>query len=206
MLRVPMVITLVVLALARSAAAAPCEEYANELRADLKREARRTRVWNWAWRITYTVGAVAQLGIAASGKASHDDEESLWVGGAKATLGALNAWLAPPHIEVPVSTGDACTDKSQLRGARERNASNQLAATWSAHISGLIVNGIGTLVLAERVSWKAGLTSFALGYPVTLLNIYTMPRASRRATRDTAWTAGITTDGERYGVLVAGSF
>jgi hypothetical protein len=39
-----------------------------------------------------------------------------------------------------------------------------------------------------------------------LLNIYTMPRASRRATRDTAWTAGITTDGERYGVLVAGSF
>src|SRR6185503_13440192 len=114
------------LALARSAAAAPCEEYANELRADLKREARRTRVWTWAWRITYTVGAVSELG-------------------------ALNAWFAPPHIEVPVSTGDACTDKSQLRGARERNASNELALTWSAHISGLIVNGIGTLVLADRV-------------------------------------------------------
>src|SRR6185436_5454443 len=152
-----MVITLVVLALARSAAAAPCEEYANELRADLRREARRTRVWSWAWRITYTVGAVAQLGIAASGKASRDDEQSLWVG-----------------------------------GARERNASNQLAATWNAHISGLIVHGVGTLVLAERVSWKAGLTSFALGYPITLLNIYTMPRASLRGTRDSTWTAGIT--------------
>lgn len=206
MLRVPLVITLVVLALTRSAAAAPCEEYAKDLRADLKREASRTRVWSWAWRITYTVGAVVQLGIAASGKASHDDEQSLWVGGVKSSLGALNAWLSPPHIEVPVPTGDACTDKSQLRGARERNASNQLAAVWSAHISGLIVNGIGTLVIAERVSLKAGLMSFALGYPVTLLNIYTMPRASRRRTRESAWTAGITADGERYGVLVAGSF
>ena len=201
-----MVIMLVVIALTRSAVAAPCEEYANDLRSDLRREARRSRIWSWAWRITYTVGAVAQLGIAASGKASHDDEQSLWVGGVKSTLGALNAWLAPPRIEVPVPTGDACTDKSQLRGARERNASNQRAAVWNAHISGLIVNGIGTLVLADRVSWRAGLTSFALGYSVTLLNIYTMPRASLRRTRESEWTAGITADGERYGVLVAGSF
>ena len=204
--RVPLLITVVVIAFARTAAAAPCEGDASELRTDLQREARRTRQWNWAWRIVHTTGAVVQLGIAASGEANHDDTQSLWVGGVKSTLGALNAWLAPPHIEVPVATGDACTDRSMLRGARERNASNERAALWTAHISGLIVHGIGTLVLAERVSWKAGLQSFALGYPVTLLNIYTMPRASMRRTSERAWTAGVTTDGRRYGVMVAGSF
>ena len=208
-MRLPWLITLVVVAFAafaRTAAAAPCEGDANELRVDLQREARRTRQWNWAWRIVHTTGAVAQLGIAASGKANHDDTQSLWVGGAKSTLGALNAWLAPAHIEVPVATGDACTDRSMLRGARERNASNERAALWAAHISGLIVHGVGTLVLAERVSWKAGLLSFALGYPVTLLNIYTMPRASMRRTSEAAWTASVATDGQRYGVMVAGSF
>jgi hypothetical protein len=205
-LRAPLVITLVVLALSNAAVAAPCEADATELRADLKREARRSRIWNWSWRITYTVAAGVQLGIAASGEASRDDEQSLWVGGVKSTLGALNAWLSPPYIEVAAPTGDACIDMSQLRGARERNASRQRIAMVAAHISGLIVHGIGTLVLAERVSWKAGLTSFALGYPVTLLNIYTMPRASLRRTRESAWTAGVTTDGERYGVLVAGTF
>src|SRR5438874_4529540 len=87
--RLPWLITLVVVAFAafaRTAAAAPCEGDANELRVDLQREARRTRQWNWAWRIVHTTGAVAQLGIAASGKANHDDTQSLWVGGAKSTL------------------------------------------------------------------------------------------------------------------------
>ena len=205
-MRTPLVITLVVIACARTVAAAPCEGEANDLRSDLQREARRTRIWNWSWRIVHTTGAVVQLGIAASGKANHDDTQSLWVGGVKSTLGALNAWFAPPHIEVPVASGDACTDRSMLRGARERNASNERAAFWAAHISGLIVHGIGMLVLTERVSWKAGWQSFLLGYPVTLLNVYTMPRASMRRTRERAWTAGITTDGERYGVVVAGAF
>ena len=205
-MRMPLAITLIVIACARTAAAAPCEGEANDLRADLQREARRTRIWNWSWRIVHTTSAVVQLGIAASGKANHDDTQALWVGGVKSTLGALNAWFAPPHIEVPVASGDACTDRSMLRGARERNGSNERAAFWAAHISGLIVHGIGMLVLAERVSWKAGLQSFALGYPVTLLNVYTMPRASMRRTSERSWTAGVTADGERYGVAVAGAF
>lgn len=210
MLRVARVIVLVVLAsvmaLGRAATAAPCEADANELRADLQREASRTRVWTWAWRITYTAGAVAQFGIAASGEASRDDTQSLWVGGAKSALAAFGVWAAPPRIEVPVPTGDACTDRSLLRGARQRNASNQRAALWAGHIGGFIVGGIGAVVLAERVSWQSGLTSFALGYSVSLLNIYTMPRASLRRTRDRAWTASIVAGGERYGVLVAGAF
>jgi hypothetical protein len=41
---------------------------------------------------------------------------------------------------------------------------------------------------------------------VTLLNVYTMPRASMRRTSERSWTAGVTTDGERYGVVVAGAF
>ncbi|HSR98209.1 MAG TPA: hypothetical protein VLM79_14220 [Kofleriaceae bacterium] len=205
-MRTPLVITLVVIACARIAAAAPCEGEASDLRSDLQREARRTRIWSWSWRIVHTTSAVVQLGIAASGKANRDDTQALWVGGVKSTLGALNAWFAPPHFEVPVATGDACTDRSMLRGARERNGSDERERFWAAHISGLIVHGIGVLVLAERVSWKAGLQSFALGYPVTLLNVYTMPRESLRRMRARAWMASVTADGERYGVVVAGAF
>lgn len=206
MLRTGALIVLGITLLAAGADAAPCEADANALRAELRKEARRLGYWKWTWRITYTVGAVAQLGIAASGEASRDDTQSLWVGGGKSALGALGAWFSPLRIEVPVPTGDACTDRSMLRGARERAASAEQMAFWSGHIGGLVVHAAGTLILAERVSWKAGLMSFALGYPVGLLNIYTMPRASWGRTREAAWTASVAADGERYALVVAGSF
>ena len=199
-------ITLVILAFTRTAVAEPCAADASDLRDALTREARRASYWNWSWRIIYTVGAVAQLGAAASGSADRDTTQGLWVGGAKTALGALSAWTSPLIVEVPVATGDACTDRSFLRGARERAASNERAAFWAGHIGALVVGVAASLVLAERVSAKAGLQSFVIGYPVSLINIYTMPRESWRRTRDRTWTASITADRDRYGVLVAGSF
>src|SRR5215467_5847445 len=118
----------------RVAAAEPCVADANDLRDDLQREARRASYWNWSWRILYTVGAVAQFGAAASNSSDRDTTQSLWVGGTKSALGAIGAWTSPLKVEVPVATGDACTDRSFLRGARERAGSNEREAFWAGHI------------------------------------------------------------------------
>jgi hypothetical protein len=194
-----------VVAFARLASAEPCGD-AVALRAELEHESVRAGHWNLAWRIVYTTLAVGQFAIAASGEASHDDTQSLWVGGAKSTLGALGAWTSPLRIHVPPSTGDACTDRFVLRGVAERAAADERRAFWTAHIGGLIINAAGALVVAERTSWKSGLLSFATGFPVSLINAYTMPRASWRRTRDATWTAGVTVTSDRYALIVRGAF
>lgn len=205
MLRALVVITLGVGALARVAVAEPCSD-PSELRAELQRESRRARQWNWAWRITYTTLAVVQLGAAASGSVNRDDTQALWVGGVKSSIAALGQWTSPLRIHAPPPTGDACTDRSQLRNAAERAAFEERKAFWTAHVVGPIVNLGGAAVLASRVSWQAGALSFGTGYAVGLLSIYTMPRASWRRIREPAWTAGLVPGPGQYSLVVAGSF
>jgi hypothetical protein len=204
-LRIAFVIALGVIGLARTAAAESCEA-ASALRADLEREATRADRWNLAWRIVYTAGAAAQFGIAASGAVGHDDTRSLYVGGAKSTLAALGHWFAPLRVRVPHTTGDACADRAALRAAAERAADDERDAFWSAHLIGLAVNAGATVLLAEMTSWKTGLTSFAIGYPVGLLTTYTMPRASWHRVSETTWAANAFIGEGRYALVVSGSF
>jgi hypothetical protein len=93
-----------------------------------------------------------------------------------------------------------------LRAAAERAARDERQKFWVSHLAGLAVNLGGALVLAERVSWQAGVLSFATGYPIGLLSTYTMPRASWRRVREPAWTANIVAGDGRRMVVVAGSF
>lgn len=202
--RVPLVIT-VMAVLARVASAAPCED-ARALRDDLEHESARVDHWVLAWRIAYTAIAAGEFAGAASGAADHDTTQSLWVGGAKSTLGALGFWFSPLRVRVPPPTGEACSDKAALREAAERAAFDERQSFWVAHVGGLIVNAAGMLVLAETASWRTGLLSFATGYPVGLLSTYTMPRASWGRTREAAWTANVVVTGERYALVVRGSF
>jgi hypothetical protein len=204
-LRLPVLIALGIALSARAAAAAPCEDAA-ALRADLEREARRVDHWVLAWRIAYTAIAVGEFAGAASGAADHDTTQSLWVGGAKSTLGALGFWFSPLTVRVPPPTGEACSDKAALREAAERAAFNERQSFWVAHIGGLVINAAGMLVLAETASWRTGLLSFATGYPVGLLSTYTMPRASWGRTREASWTANVVVDAHRYALVVRGSF
>jgi hypothetical protein len=200
-----LVILLGVLGLPLRVAGEPCPDPA-ALRADLEHESARVDRWVLAWRIVYTAAAAGELGIAASGVASHDNTVSAWVGGGKSTLGALGFWVMPLRIMVPPPTGDACYDRAALREAAARAADNERDAFWTAHIGGLIVNAGATLLLAEMTSWKTGLLSFATGYPVGLLSTYTMPRASWGRVREPVWTASVVADGRRYGLVVAGAF
>jgi hypothetical protein len=203
--RAYLVILLGLVVLVPTAAAAPCGD-PSALRAELERESRRVTRWNWAWRITYTTLAVGQFAVAASGEADRDTTQSLWVGGAKSSFGALGQWFSTLRVRVPPPTGDPCTDRSQLRLAAERAAFEERKAFWVSHIGGLVINLVGSAIIAERVSFRDGAVSFATGYSVGLLSIYTMPRASWRRTRAAAWTAGVVTGGDRYALVVAGSF
>ena len=216
MLRVLLLITLGMGALARVAAAEPvtataavaepCAEEAAVLRADLEHESRRAEHWVLAWRIVYTAATIGELGLAASGTGSAEDRQGYWVGGAKSSLAALGFWFAPLRIHVPPPSGDACIDRSMLRNTAERVASDERAAFWVAHVGGLIINVGGALLLAETASWRTGLLSFATGYPVALLSNYTMPRTSWGRVRESTWTASVTSGPGRWGLAVAGSF
>jgi hypothetical protein len=203
--RIHLAFLLGVLVLPLRAAGEPCSD-AGALRAELERESARVDRWVLAWRIVYTASAAAELGIAASGVASHDNTVSAWVGGGKSTLAALGFWVTPLRIKLPPATGDACYDRAALREAAARAADDERDAFWTAHIGGLIVNAGATLLLAELTSWKTGLLSFATGYPVGLLSTYTMPRASWARVREPVWTASVVADGRRYGLVVAGAF
>lgn len=203
--RTGLLILLAVAAVPRRAAGEPCSD-AGALRLELEREATRADRWVLAWRIVYTALAVGELGGAASGAADRDTTRSLWVGGAKSTLGALGFWLSPLRIRVPPATGDACYDRAALREAAARAADDERDAFWTAHIGGLIVNAAGAIVLGETTSWRSGLLSFATGYPVGLLSAYTMPRASWARVREPAWTASVMADGRQYRLVVTGAF
>jgi hypothetical protein len=204
--RIHPVILLVALALPLRAAGEPLCSDPAALRADLEREATRADRWVLAWRIVYTALAAGELGGAVSGAGDRDTTRSLWVGGAKSTLGALGFWLSPLRIKVPPPTGDACYDRAALREAAERAAADERDAFWTAHIGGLIVNTAGAIILGEITSWRQGLVSFATGYPVGLLSTYTMPRASWARVREPAWTASVVVTGRQYGLVVAGAF
>ena len=207
MSRAPLWIMLGVLAVVRVAAADPCKD-SSALRADLEQESRRADHWELAWRIVYTVSAVGELGIAASGVTDHDNTHSLWVGGVKSSIAALGHWFTPLRIKVPRAIGDACADRAALRAAAERAADAERDAFWTSHVGGLVLNIGGMLVLAETTSWNNGLVSFATGYAVGLLTTYTMPRASWHRVREPSWTwaANVVITPERYALVVGGSF
>lgn len=191
--------------LARVAVAEPCGD-ASALRAALQQEAIHADRWNLAWRIGFTASAVGQFAAAASGTFGHDRAQVLWVGGVKSSLGAIVRWILPLQIDVPAATSDACGDRMALRAVAERAAGDERRVFWFSHLGGLAVNLGGTLVIAERVSWQAGLLSFALSYPVGLLSTYTMPRASWGRIREPPWTADIVADRDRWSLVVGGSF
>jgi len=133
-----------------------------------------------------------------------DTTQTLWIGGASTAVGALGAWLTPLEIEVP--SGSACRDRDAVLRATERAAAEERQAFWLLHLGGLVVNGGAAVVTAERVSWQAGVLSFALGYPVSLLQIYTMPRAMWRRSRESSLTAHVVADDRRLAVVLGGSF
>lgn len=134
--------------------AAPCEE------------AHRFATWKWGWAIAYGGLTGAQLGLAAAHAnplGPYDDRfrDTLYVGAVESGLGSIAMVLTPGL------TCDAAKD-----AAAERTL------FFAGHAGNLLVNAAGALILAHYATWSDAALAFAVGYPIGLVNTYTMPRGS----------------------------
>ena len=147
-----------------SVSAAPC---------DLPDEAAHFHRWKLGWTLTYGALTAGQTGLALArwnplGTYDRQFRDTLIVGAVESGLGTLGMLLAP-------GVEDATT--CEKAGTIERTL------FWGSHDGNLVVNAAGSLILARETTWSAGLVSFALGYPIGLLNTYTMPRGAWHAMR-----------------------
>jgi hypothetical protein len=131
--------------------------------ATVAREARRAARWNLAWRLIYTSTTVGEAAIALTPVADRDTRRAAAVGAAESFIGAAGAWVMPLRLD-----RDSC-DVEKVR-SRER------ATFWMLHAGNLVVNTAGAIAVGQLTTWPRGAVSFALGYSVGLVQIYTLPR------------------------------
>ena len=141
--------------------------------------------WRYAWTAVYGAIAVGQLGLIVTktnvfGAYDREYRDKDILGVTQSGLGAI-AMVLSPSIEVPAAVTDSCTDATALRAARVKAGDTERTLFYAGHLGNFVVNLGGSLLLARATNWQAGALAFAIGYPVGLLNTYTMPRASWHA-------------------------
>ncbi|MFT3699984.1 MAG: hypothetical protein QM831_42965 [Kofleriaceae bacterium] len=134
------------------AGAAPCEE------------AHRFATWKYGWAITYGGLTAAQLTLAATHTnplGPYDDRfrDTLYIGSIESGLGSIAMLVTPGLTCDPIADGRA-----------------ERTLFFGGHIGNFLVNAAGSLILAHYATWSDAALSFAIGYPIGLLNTYTMPR------------------------------
>jgi hypothetical protein len=184
----------VVAVMSVAARAEPCATEVRYLRDVLVRDKGDADTWNLAWRVGLTAATVVNTAVALTPSLSTDVRTASGIGAVESALGAVGQWVMPLRIDVPALTGDACADAHALRLAAQRAAHDQRTMFWLGHAGSIVVNTVGSILIAERTSWQNGAISFAIGYPIGLLHIYSMPRGS--------WHALATPTG----IAVAGTF
>lgn len=174
--------------LAARSAHADCDAAeAASLRTQLHDESVRMDRWRYGWTAAYGVIAVAQLGLVATktnvfGAYDREYRDKDYLGAAQAGLGAI-AMVLSPSIDVPSPVADTCADVTALRAARMKTGETERTLFYGSHLGNFVVNLGGSLLLARATTGQAGVIAFAIGYPIGLLNTYTMPRASWHAVR-----------------------
>jgi hypothetical protein len=192
----------VALVLAASApgprAAADCAQDADRLRAHLVEAAPRVHTWNFAWAIGFGGAAAIQVALAATetnpfGAFTADYQETLYVGAAKAAIGAAARFVLPLHVEIPPPVADRCVELAALRSSLETIARKERRTFWLTHLGGLALNLSGAALLWHRRSFAVGATSFAISFPIGPISAYTMPRSSWHRWRDehATWAVAI---------------
>lgn len=155
------------------------------LRAQLEAEARRMDQWRYGWGISYGAATVLQLAPVVAkynpfGTYDRDFRDANLVGAAQSTISSIASFLAP-GLDVPAPQADACADLGALRAARTAAGASERQVFWGGHLGNIALNLAGSAVLVERIGWSAALAAFAIGYPIGLLNTYTLPRDSWHA-------------------------
>jgi len=186
-------ITIVIALLVARTAAADCEA----VRTQLARDAARAHGWNLAWGLGFTGASILQAAVAIS-PVSERVRDGMWVGAAKSTIGALVHAILPLRIREPSTCEEA---EAILRKA----ARDERRLFYLNHFGGLALNTAGALLLAHVQTWREGLISFAIGYPVGVLHAYTLPRGSWHVVRAITAISAVAHDGG-VTLTVAGTF
>jgi hypothetical protein len=176
--------------LSRRADAAPCDpasaaEEAASIRAGLDRDKRNARWWDTGWAIGFGVATAAAVTLAATetaplGEFDEHVEAGLYVGAVNSAIGMLGHLVLPMKIVRPgPPTGDGCADLAAAEAALRETGKHQKHAFYLNHLGGFITNAGALLVLGLAFdTWEEGAKAAGIGYPVSLLNTYTGPRAS----------------------------
>ena len=203
----------IAIALAPRAARADCARDADALRAHLTSQAHGVRMWNTLWAIGFGAAAAGQFALAATetnplGPFDRDFEESLYVGGVKATIGFASRVVMPLRVDIPGPDADRCRELAQLRASLTTIAKKERQTFWLTHLGGLALNLAGAAVLWERRSFVVGVLSFATSFPIGPISAYTMPRGSWHRWRDehAAWSIAVTPRADGWSLGVAGAF
>lgn len=191
------VLALVVLA-AAPPASADCAQDADQLRAHLEDAAPRVRRWNYGWAIAYGGAAVGQLALALTATKpfstfDQDYKETMYVGAAKATIGAASRLVIPLRVRIPPLEIDRCVELAALRAALKQIGTDEKKTFWLTHLGGFALNVVGSLLLWHRRSFSVGAISFLMSFPIGPLSAYTMPRASWHKYRNesASWSVGV---------------
>lgn len=193
-MRVAIITVAIITVVGSRAATADCARDAEELRSMLDSESHRARVWNTGWAIFFGAAAVGQLGLAAAkykpfGTFDQAFKEQMYVGAAKATLGAAVRIVLPLRVERPAPNatvaqgGDPCADAAQLRRAVVHTGRRERRSVWLTLIGGTAVNLAGSALLWYRNDFTTALTSFLTGAIVGPISAFTQPRWSWRRAR-----------------------
>jgi len=179
-------------------AEADCAADADRLRTHLVGAAPGVFRWNTAWAIAFGGAAVVLYAAATTetkpfGTFDQDFKESMYVGGAKATIGAAARLVLPLRVRVPPPNADRCADLAALRGSLAKLAGQEKRTFWLTHLGGFALNLSGALLLWHRRSFKVGAISFLMSFPISPLSAYTMPRRSWHLYREEAptWSVGV---------------
>ena len=214
---IPLAVSLVVAA-AAPAGAQPCDATEAEARtarieAHLEREKRRGKRWDNIWLATFTTLAAVQ-GVAIATETTIGDydeaaEAGLVVGTVKSTVGALAHVILRLKVVRPRRTGDPCADVIDAERALAKSAKNERSSFYLNHLGSFALNVGGMLWLGlQEDEWGEGVKSLAIGYPVSLIAVYTQPRgalkAHRRGTFDS--TVGVARRRDFTGLVIAGTF
>jgi hypothetical protein len=202
----------------RPAAAQPCDPAEAEARTariqqHLDREKRRGKKWDNIWLATFATLAAAQ-GVAIATETTIGDydeaaEAGLIVGTVKSTIGALAHVILRLKVVRPKKTGDPCTDLEEAERALRKSAKNEKRSFYLNHLGSFALNVGGLLWLGlQEDEWGEGAKSIALGYPISLIAVYTQPRGALKAHRRGTFeaTVGVTRRADFTGLVLAGTF